>query len=119
VAHSLSTGRFVRFGNVDQEVADTPRVTPLVIVPGDQLHKALVQLNTGLGIEDGRSRVTDEICGDHLFLGILDDALVFALGSGLDDGLDFVVGSLLLKPDDEVDDRDIDCGDTERKTAVD
>ena len=116
-AHSLSGA--VLFGNVDQEVADTPRVAPLVIVPGDQLDKVLVQLNAGLGIEDGGRRVADEICRDDLLLGILDDPFVLALGSSLDGGLDFIIRSLLLEANDEVNDRDIEGGDTEGKAAVD
>ena len=59
--HSLGTSRAVLLGNVDQEVTDTPRVAPLVVVPGDQLHKVLVQLNTGLCVKDGGSRVANEI----------------------------------------------------------
>ena len=63
--------------------------------------------------------MANEIRGDDLLLGVLDDALVLALGSGLDDGLYFIVGSLFLKADDEVDDRDIDGGNAEGETAVD
>lgn len=113
---SLST---VLFGNVEQEVTDTPRIAPLVIVPGDQLDKVLVQLNTGFGIEDGGSRVADEICGDDVLVGILDNALVILGSSSILDGLfNFIEGSPLLKTDDEVDDRDIKGGDTEGKTAI-
>jgi len=113
----LLTG--ILLGNVDEEVANTPRVTPLVIVPGDQLDEVLVQLDTGLGIEDGGSRVTDEIGGDDIFISVFENALVLALGSSLNDSLNFIVGGLLLEADDEINDGDIDCGNTEGKTAVD
>ena len=63
--------------------------------------------------------MADEIRGDDLLFGILDDALVFLLRSCLDRRLDFFIGRLLLEADDEVDDRDVDRGDTEGKTAVD
>ena len=114
--HLLST---ILLGNVDQKVADTPRVTPLVIVPRDQLDKVLVQLDAGLGIEDGGSRVTDEIGGDDVFISVLENALVLVLGSSLDDSLDLIIGSLLLETDNEINDGDIDCGNTEGKTAID
>jgi len=107
----------VLLGDVEQEVADTPRVTPLVIVPGDQLDEVLVQLDTGAGVEDGGSRMADEIGGDDSFLSVLDDALVRPLGSSLDGSLDLIVGSLLLKADDKINDRDIDGGDTEGKAG--
>jgi len=112
--HLLCT---ILLGNVNQEVADTPRVTPLVVVPGDQLDEVLVQLDTGLGIEDGGSIVADEIGGDDILISVLENALVLALGGSLNDSLDFVVGSLLLEADDKIDDGDIDCRNTEGKTG--
>ena len=117
MARHLLTG--ILLGNVDQEVADTPRVAPLVVVPRDQLDKVLVQLNTGLGVKDRRSRVANEIGGDDILISVLENALVIALGSRLDDGLDFIIGGFLLEADDEINDRDIDGGDTEGKAAVD
>ncbi len=39
-------------GNVLDEIDDTVRVAPLVIVPGDQLHKVVVQRDASLGVED-------------------------------------------------------------------
>jgi len=109
----------ILLGNVDQEVADAPRVTPLIVVPRDQLDEVLVQLDTGLGIEDGGSSVTNEIGGDDIFISVLDDTLVLFLGSSLDDSLDLIVGSLLLEADDKINDGDIDGRDTEGETAVD
>jgi hypothetical protein len=76
-------------------------------------------LNTGLGIEDGGGRVADEVAGDDVLVGVLDNTLVGALGLGLDDSLDFFVGSLLLEADNEVDNGDIKGGDTEGQAAVD
>ena len=114
--HSLST---VLLGNVNQQVADTSRVTPLVVVPSNQLDEVLVQLDTGLGIEDGGGRVADEIGGDDLFVSVLENVLVVALGGLLDGSLDIIVGSFLLDADYEVDDGDIKGGDTEGKTAFD
>ena len=109
----------ILLGNVDQEIADAPRVTPLVVVPGDQLDEVLVQLDTGLGIEDGGSLVTNEIGGDDIIISVLDDTLVLLLGSSLDGSLDLIVGSLLLEADDKINDGDIDGRDTEGETAFD
>lgn len=113
---SLST---ILLSDKYQEVADTPRVAPLVIVPGDELDELLVQLNTRLCVEDGGSCVSNEVCGDDVLIGILDNALICALRSCLDGSLDFIIGSLLVDADDEVNDGDVNGGDTEGKTAVD
>ena len=109
----------ILLGNVDQEIADALRVTPLVVVPGDQLDEVLVQLDTGLGIEDGGSTVANEIGGDDILISVLDDILVLLLGSSFDGSLDLIVGSLLLEADDKIDDGDIEGRDTEGETAVD
>jgi hypothetical protein len=49
---SLNT---ILLSDVDQEVADTPRVAPFVIVPGNELDEFLVQRDTRLCVEDGGS----------------------------------------------------------------
>lgn len=113
----LLTG--VLLGNINQEVADAPRVTPLIVVPGNQLDEVLVQLDTSFGVEDGRCRVADEIGGDDILVSVFENTLVLALGSSLDDVLDLLVSSLLLEANDEVNDGDIDGRNTERKTAID
>ena len=62
--------------------------------------------------------MADKVGGDKGVFGILDDALVRAQGGLLDGGLDLVVGRALLDANHEVDDRHVQGGDTERKTAV-
>jgi len=44
-------------GKVDHSVG----VSPLVIVPGDDLDETGVEGNTSISIEDGRARVSDEV----------------------------------------------------------
>jgi len=64
----LGTG--INLCDVVKEIQDTAGVTPLVVVPGNQLDEVCVQGDTGLGIEDGRVGVTDHIGGDDLILGV-------------------------------------------------
>jgi len=64
----LGTG--IDLSDVAKEIQDTAGVTPLVVVPGDQLDEVCVQGDTGLGIEDGRVVVADQIGGDELILGV-------------------------------------------------
>jgi len=73
------------------EVSDTVAVTVLVVVPGDQLDKGRVQLNSGLGVKDARAVVTNEVRRNDLILGVADDSLVGALRGILDDLHDLLV----------------------------
>lgn len=111
-------GGGVLLGSVDEEVNDTVGVTPLVVVPGDELDEVLVELDTSGGVEDGGSSVADEVGRDDRVLSVLDDALVFALSGFLQRSLDVIVRSGLLETSDKIDNGDVVGGDTERKTAV-
>lgn len=62
--------------------------------------------------------VTGEVGGDDGVLGVAEDTLHRGLGRLLDGCLDLVVGRGLLEADNEIDDGDIDGGDTESKTTV-
>ena len=101
-----------------QEVDDTPGVTPLVVVPSDELDEVLVEGDTSGGIEDGGSGVASEVGGDDGVLSVLDDTLERTVSSSLHGGLDLVVRRRLLKADDEVDARNVDGGHTEGHTAT-
>ena len=63
--------------------------------------------------------MADEIGGDDILISVLENTLVLGLGSSLDDSLDLIVGGLLLEADNEINDRDVDGGNTEGKTAID
>ena len=68
---SALLGLGINLGDVVEEVQDTARVAPLVVVPGYKLDKVVVEGDTGLGIEDGRRSVTDQVSGDDLILGVI------------------------------------------------
>lgn len=53
-----------------EEIEDTARVTPLVVVPGNQLDEVCVEGDTSLGIEDGGVVITVHVSGDNLVLGV-------------------------------------------------
>ena len=63
----------IDLGDVGQEVQDTAGVAPLVVVPADKLDEVRVERDAGLGIEDGRVGVADEIARDDLVLGVSED----------------------------------------------
>ena len=114
----LETSLLVLGGSIDEEIANTARVTPLVVVPGDEFDEVGAELDSCVGVKDGGVGVANEIGGDNLVVGVVNDALVLSLGGLLDDGLDLLVGRALLSADDEIDDGNIEGGDTESKTAV-
>lgn len=60
----------INLGDVGDEVKDTAGVAPLVVVPGNQLHKVLVQGDTGLGVEDGGVGVAVHVRRDNVVLGV-------------------------------------------------
>ena len=63
--------------------------------------------------------MANEITGDDILIGVLENTLVFTLGSGLDGSLDLFVGGLLLETHHEIDDGNIDGGNTESEAAND
>lgn len=56
------------------EVNNTARVTPLVVVPADELDEVGVKGDTSLGIEDGAVGVAVQVAGDNLVLGVAHDS---------------------------------------------
>lgn len=52
------------------EVNNPARVTPLVVVPGDELDEVGVEGDTSLGIEDGGALITVQVAGDNVVLSV-------------------------------------------------
>ena len=67
-------------------------VTPLVVVPGDQLDEVVVEHDTGGLVEDARVRVADEVLRDDLVARVGEDALEGAFARGVDGVADLGVG---------------------------
>ena len=99
------------------EVNDTAGVTPLVVVPGNELDEVRVEGDTGLGIEDGGVVVTVQVRGDNVVLGVAEDTFELALGGSLDGLLDLLVGGGLLDTAGEVNDGDVGGGHTHGHTG--
>ena len=69
----LLLGTRVDLGNVCKEVENAAGVTPLVIVPRDELDEVVVEGDTGGGIEDGGGVVAVHVGGDNSILGVSQD----------------------------------------------
>jgi hypothetical protein len=63
-------GFAIDLSNVCKEVENTARVTPLVVVPRDELDEVLVEGDTGLCVEDGGVGVAVHVRGDDLVLSV-------------------------------------------------
>lgn len=96
-----------------QEVEDTARVAPLVVVPRNELDEVGVEGDTSLSIEDGGVVVAVQVRGDNVVLSVAENALEGTLSSLLDGLLNLVVGSTLLEAGSKVNNGDVGSGDTE------
>lgn len=123
---------YLLLGDVEGQIEESVGVAPFVVVPGDELNEVGVKGDTGLGIEDGGSAITNEILGDDFFISVSEDTLKiqiniqillrkyylqFTFGSLLDDAADFFVGGTLFELDSQIDDGDVQSGDSERHTG--
>mmetsp|Transcript_1452 Transcript_1452/g.2378 ORF Transcript_1452/g.2378 Transcript_1452/m.2378 type:complete len:379 (-) Transcript_1452:38-1174(-) len=113
----LSLGGAVDGGHVHHEVHHAVGVTPLVIVPGDQLHELRVEHDTGLGVEHGGDRAADEVLGHKSLVGVAKESLHVAVGASLDLGADVLVGGLLGELAGKVNHRHIGGRHTEGHTG--
>ena len=75
------------------------------------------QGDTGLGVEDGRARIAEEVGGNDLLVGVAEDALELALAGLLHGRADLIVGGGLFKVDGQVDDGDIQRGNAHGHTG--
>lgn len=107
----------ILLGDVADEVKDTARVSPLVVVPRDELDKVVVQGDTSLSIENGGVVVSVQVGRDNLILSVAENALELSLRGSLDGSLDFLVGGWLLQADGQVDNGDVLGWDTESHTG--
>jgi len=106
-ASANSSSVSIDLSDVRQKVQNTAGVTPLVVVPGHKLNKVVVESDTSLAIDDGRVRVSIQVTGDEIVLGVCENALEFAFRSILQGLLDLIVSSRLLENAGKIDDGDV------------
>ena len=105
------------FGHVVGEIDESVGVSPLVIVPGDDLNEFWRKLDTGFGVEDGGEWAGNEVLRDDLLVGVTENALEFTLGSSLHLLADLIVGGVLLQSNGEINDGDVGGWDSEGHTS--
>ena len=116
-AEDLSGLLGINGGNVLHQVNNTSRVSVFVIVPGNKLDEVGVEHDTGIGIEDGRAEVSLEIGRDKRLVTVSKESLHFSLRHLLDVFADLFVGGGLSKSAGQVNNGDINGGDTESHTG--
>src|SRR5690606_25471379 len=89
------------------EIDDLVRITPLVVVPSNDLDEGLVELDASLGVEHAGADLADEVGRDDCILGVTEHALHLALRSSLHRSADLVVAGFLDELGGHVDDRDV------------
>lgn len=95
------------------ELDESVGVSPLVIVPGDNLNEFRAHLDSGISVEDGRSGVVHEVGRHDGVLGVAEDVLEVGLGGFTHLGLDVIERSIVVKTDGQINNGDVGGGDSE------
>ena len=92
-------------------------VADLVVVPGNDLDEGVGQSDAGISVEDGGTGVAQEVGGHDGLVGVTQNALQLALGSGLHGSADLLVLGGLSQVDSQVNDGDVQSGNTHGHTG--
>lgn len=65
--------------HVLDEIEHLVGVADFVVIPADDLDEGIRQRDAGLGVEDGRARIAEEVGRDDRFIGVAEDPLELAL----------------------------------------
>ena len=65
------------FRDVNNEIADSARIAPFIVVPSDQLEKVGVKFESSLSVQDEGVLATNTVTRDNLILGDGHDFFVF------------------------------------------
>jgi len=107
----------VNRSHVSDEHEQLVGITPLIVIPGNELNELIGKHDACLGVEDGGACIVDEVGGNNVLIGVAEDALELALGSLLHSGADLFVGGGLCEVDGEVNNGNVKSGNTEGHTG--
>ena len=65
----------IDLGHVECQIDQSVGISPLIIVPRDQLGEVVVQWDTSLNVQNGWSAIMDEITADHGIASVSKDSL--------------------------------------------
>ena len=105
--------------DVDNEITDSARVTPFVVIPGDQFDKFRIELDSGLSVEDARVCATNTIGRDNFFVGDGQDPFEFFTFRGLPECFgNLTVAGAFLEAYGEINDGSVKSRYTEGHAAL-
>merc|ERR1719422_2848660 len=99
--------------HVDRQIDQAIRIAPLVVIPGHQLHKVVIQCNASVHIEDRRGLAANKICRYHFVLCPIQDSCHVTSGCLLHCCNDVVILGRLLQAASQVHNRDVRRGNAE------
>ena len=102
----------------DEEITDPPGVTPLVVVPCNELDEVFVQLNSSSGVKDAGGGMADEVGGHDRILRVFENAFERSICGLLDGDLDLLVARFFFQAHNEINNGDIESRDTEGKPTA-
>mmetsp|Transcript_27918 Transcript_27918/g.41391 ORF Transcript_27918/g.41391 Transcript_27918/m.41391 type:complete len:568 (-) Transcript_27918:151-1854(-) len=99
------------------EVDNTAGVSPLIVIPSDELDKVRVEHDTSLSIEDAGAGVSLEIGGNKGLVRVSKESLHLSLRHSLNVSTDLLVGGSLLKLTGKINNRNVNGRNTECHTG--
>ena len=99
------------------QLDNTVGVTPLVVIPADDLEHALAHHHGAASVEDRAVRVANDVRADKCVLGVFKNTFHLLLGSFLHRSVDRLDGYRLLGFDNEVNHRAVLDRDAHRATV--
>merc|ERR1719422_1314078 len=99
--------------HVDRQIDQAIRIAPLVVIPGHQLHKVIIQSNASVHIEDRRGLAANKISRDHFVLCPIQDSFHVTSGGLLHCCNDGVILGGLLQAASQIHNRNVWRGDAE------
>lgn len=88
---------------VDSQVDQTVGVSPLVVIPRNDLVEVVVEEDAGFGIDSGGGRVVNEVAGNDLVFGVSKNTLHLAFSGFLEGTKDFILAGGLFGSEGQVD----------------
>lgn len=86
----------VNSAHVHGKIHKTVRISPLIIIPRNDLVEGIIECNASGGIHNRRSTIMDKVLRHHLMFGVSEDTLQLSLRRSLESGKHLLGSASLL-----------------------